>query len=101
MVTTTPSLSLVEIVVVEIAAVSCEGEADLDADLDPVLDLGDRDLDLLSGEAVLEATLLFFSFLNKLSTFLFLALGLFSFLILDISFCSSLVFFCRSLTLSS
>ena len=101
MVTTTPSLSLVEMVVVEIAAVSCEGEADLDADLDPVLDLGDRDLDLLSGEAVLEATLLFFSFLNKLSTFLFLALGLFSFLILDISFCSSRVFFCRSLTLSS
>lgn len=74
-VTTTP-LSLVEMVVVEMALASAAGEADLDPEADRGLlpDLertGDRDLDLLSGEAVRDATLGFELCLNKLSTFLF------------------------------
>ena len=70
---------------------SVTGDCDLLADPDPVLlgdrDLGDLDLDLLRGEAVLLDTLEFFlSCLNKFSTFLFLVFGLLSFLIRDISF---------------
>ena len=63
-------------VVVEIAVASGTGETDLDLDLDRGLlpDLertGDLDLDLLSGEAVRDATFGLLSCLNKLSTFLF------------------------------
>ena len=97
--------SLLEMVVVEMAdtaVASGLGEADRDTDLEPGLEAGDRERDLLRGEAVRLATLAFFlSCLNKLSTFLFLVLGLLSFLIRDISFCSSRVFFWNSVTLSS
>jgi len=103
----TPSLSFVEIVVVEIlftiaglsALAPLTGDLDLLFDLDlplvpflgGVLDLdltGERDLDLLSGEAVLLPVLVlenFLSFLKRLSTFLFFWLGLLSFFILFIS----------------
>ena len=89
----TPSLSLVDMVVVEMlftmAGLSAlppfTGDLDLLADLDltllpdleslaGVLDLertGDLDLDLLRGEAVLLVLENFLSFLNKLSIFLF------------------------------
>ena len=75
-VTTTP-FSFVEMVVVEMALASAAGEADLEPEADRGLltDLertGDRDLDLLSGEAVREATFGLELCLNKLSTFLFL-----------------------------
>ena len=90
----------------EIAVVSITGEADLEADRDPALlpdlDLGDRERDLLSGDAVLLDTFVFFlSCLNRLSTFLFFKFGLFSFRIREISFCNSRAFFCKSETLSS
>jgi len=99
----TPSLSLVDMVVVEmlftIAGLSAlapfTGDLDLLIDLDlgllflgGVLDLdrtGERDLDLLRGDAVLLVLENFLSFLNKLSTFLFFWLGLLSFFIRFIS----------------
>ena len=111
----TPSLSLVEIVVVEILFTTAglstlppfTGERDLlpDRDLTLLPDLeslagvrerertGDRDRDRLKGEAVLLVLGNFLSFLNRLSIFLFFWLGLFSFFIREISDCRLLVLF--------
>merc|ERR1712150_81177 len=95
------SSSLLEIAAVDTINLSVGGEFDLLRDLRGDRDL-DLDLDLLTGEAVrLETLEIFLSCLKRLSTLFLLRFGLLSFLILEISFCSSRVFFCNSLTLSS
>lgn len=92
------SSSLLDTAAVDII-LSVGGEFDLLLDLRGERDL---DLDLLTGEAVLLDTLeIFLSCLNRLSTLFLLRFGLLSFLILEISFWSSRVFFWNSDTLSS